>query len=226
MMRRVATILFGLALAASAPAEPPADEPVLPGIRLDREAGWVELDAKVANREPEWLELLACTPGSLDHESILEVHARPSHIHLALLLLGLEPGHPSRPAREGPNTVVVPPAGPEVRVSLHYEQDGKAFELPGNAWIIDRESGQRLPGDVWLFAGSVEMSYEGKQHYLADHSGTVLTLVNFNDDLLARATEVTRDNDRRRYGPDTDAIPPMDWPVTIRLTPVPADPAP
>lgn len=223
-MKWIRPHLVAVALSCLAVAEP-VDTPTLPGIRVDRDAGMVDIDALVVNREPEWLELLACTPGSLDHESILAIKARPSHVHLALLLLGLEPGHPSQPMRDGDRVVVKPPMGPVIQISLIFERDGKPVEIPANQWILQRETGQPMEDDRWLFAGSVWMDWQDQQHYLADQSGTAITLVNFNDDLLARPTDVSRDNDERRWVADTQAIPPLDTPVTIRLLSVPADPA-
>lgn len=218
MKRAVATLLI-IFITGATFAES-AEPPTLPGIRVDRDAGLVDLSAVVVNREPEWLELLACTPGSLDHESILAIEARPSHVHLALLLLGIEPGQPSRPVRDGDRVVVQPPTGPEIGVSLVYEHEGETVEVPANRWVLNRETDQHLTDHRWLFTGSVWMDFQGKRHYLADQSGTAITLVNFNDDLLARPTELSRDNDGQQWMANTEAIPPLDTPVTIRLRPI------
>ena len=218
-MKRIVITLLVVFATDTAIAENHELATLLPGVRVDREAGLVDVDATVVNREPEWLELLACTPGSLDHESILAIRARPSHVHLALLLLDIVPGRPSKTVRDGDRYVVEPPAGPAVSVTLIYEQDGQPIEVPGSQWVVHRETGEHLADEPWLFAGSVWQEFEGERHYLADLSGTAITLVNFNDDLLARSTEVTRDNDGKTWVADTDAIPPLDTPVTIRLRP-------
>ena len=41
-----------------------------------------------------WLEQVACMVGTREHESLVVVEAKPSEVHAALLLLGLEPGTP------------------------------------------------------------------------------------------------------------------------------------
>src|SRR5690606_16414817 len=63
------------------PAEKPAETPEkkiieLPGLRLDREKRVLDVEATVNRREGDWLELLACTPGTREHEAILTVTAR------------------------------------------------------------------------------------------------------------------------------------------------------
>ena len=82
----------------SAPATAPATQPSaaagLPGITVDRAARCIDIEAVIVQRDAPWLELLACTKGSREHEAILSVTAKPSHIHLALIMLGLEPGAP------------------------------------------------------------------------------------------------------------------------------------
>jgi len=49
------------------------------------------------------LELIVCTKGTKEHESIIMIEAKPSHIHTALLLLGAVPGNPAmrKPIDEG-----------------------------------------------------------------------------------------------------------------------------
>ena len=41
------------------------------------------------------LELVACTKGAKEHESIVTIEARPMHVHAALLMLGARNGHPA-----------------------------------------------------------------------------------------------------------------------------------
>jgi hypothetical protein len=74
-----------------------ADVPViktLPGLVVDTKAREVRLEAEVCLQQGS-LELLACSPGTREHESILVVKAKPSHIVFALALVGLPPGSPA-----------------------------------------------------------------------------------------------------------------------------------
>jgi len=202
-----------------APAAPAKAE--LRGIKLDREAGHLDLDAKVVLREGEWLELLACTPGTREHESILTVEAQPRNIHLALILLGLEPGKPLKWERLDDGEVRVhPPTGPKVAITLRYEEDDEVKTVDANQWIVDQQTGRVMPDNVWLFAGSRFETFDGKEVYMADPNGSVISIVNFGDDVLARDTEVTRDNDEQSWDANTPVIPKEGTAVTIRIKPV------
>lgn len=81
-------------LGTASQTEAQGEVEALPHLRIDRQANVLDLEAKVVLREGEWIELIACSPGTQEHESLVVVNARPSHIHLALLTLGLEPGKP------------------------------------------------------------------------------------------------------------------------------------
>ena len=40
------------------------------------------------------LEFFCCMTGTAEHEAVLRSHVMPSHLHLGLLMLGLQPGEP------------------------------------------------------------------------------------------------------------------------------------
>jgi hypothetical protein len=215
----------------------PAD--MLPHVRIDRENRVVELDATVVLRESEWIELIACSPGSKEHESILVVPARPSHVHLALLILGLEPGAPMRfehhppdqnpPDAQGPDEggrdgpVIQPPHGPAVRITAALA-DEPEHEFPVTQWTLDRRTGRPVADEPWLFTGSRMVTIHERERYLADLHGTTIALVNFGDEVLARPTDLTNFTDDGSLVANTDAIPPLGTAVLLRLRPV--DPAP
>lgn len=204
-----------------APDTEAAPAPVLEGITIDREAGHIDLASQVVLREGEWLELLACTPNSREHESILTVNATPRHIHLALILLGLEPGAPLTFERQPDGEFkITPPSGPAVAVTLIYQADGKPVTVDANQWIVNQQTRKTLEDNHWLFTGSRFEEFDGNRVYLADPNGSVLSLVNFGDEILARSTTVTKDNDQQAWQANTPAIPPVGTDVTIRLTPV------
>lgn len=192
----------------------------LPHVAVDLERGFVDVDTTVVLREKGWLELLACLPGTREHESILVVEALPSHIHLALVMLGLEPGQPMQWRMEGERVKTERPRGPAVTVSIVEQHDGREVEVPVSRWIIDRQSGQHLPDNTWLFTGSVFYEKEGQTVYHADVSGSVLSIVNFGDEVLARPTDRTNQNDGKAWVPHTPVIPEVGETVIIRLRPV------
>lgn len=198
----------------------PATQSAIPHLTIDRHNRWVDLNATVVLRQGGWLELLACTPDSRTHESILAVHALPSHVHLALLTLGLEPGAPMKWHLEGEKYVPTPAHGPKVAVTIVVPQaDGQTREVPANEWFVDKQTGQSPPDNVWLFAGSMFDEGHDPPRYRADVEGSVISLVNFGDEVLARPTDKTNQSDQGMLRPNTERIPEVGTKVTIRLRP-------
>ena len=204
-------------------AEP--EIPNLPGIAIDRKNKVVDLEAKVIlPLQADWLELLACMPKSREHESALSIVAKPSHVHGALLLIGLTPGSPGRSERVGDELVYHPPKGPGVAVTLIFEKDGKKVEVPASDWVLEQKSRKPLPDNVWLFVGSSEYPVDGKSVYVADVEGNIISLVNFGNEVLARDTKNRGGQGGGggdTWGANSKVIPPVGTKVTIRLKPVP-----
>lgn len=230
----VVAVVVCLAAARGAAAQAPATQPAgsqpasqpkpLPHMTVDRANRVIDLDAKVILREGKWIELLACTPGTRDHEAILTIPARPSHIHLALLMIGLQPGTPLKWTRNGDNVVVSKPTGAPVAVSIVLRKDGKEIETPANEWVMNQKTHKNLEDNIWLFAGSSMVEFDGQQVYQSDASGTVISLVNFGDDLLTRPSTMTNNDDDSTWGVDSRHIPEVGTAVKVRLRPAPAAP--
>ncbi|XAM00972.1 YdjY domain-containing protein [Phycisphaeraceae bacterium D3-23] len=198
------------------------------GILIDREARTIDIDAKVCLRECEFLEQLACSQDTREHESLLVLLAKPSMVHTALLLLGVEPGAPLQWVEEEDSVRTIPPRGPAIGVLIVTTDDeGEEVITPANEWVKDQKTDEVMRGNTWLFAGSKFVEVNGQEMYVADAYGTAISLVNFGDDLLARSTEMTDSNDShgRVWGANTDAIPEVGTEVRIRLS-VPEPPQP
>jgi len=192
----------------------------LPHISINTNQGYVDLDATVNLREGGWLELLACTPTSRTHESILVVHAKPSHVHLALQMIGLEPGAPMKWKNIDDQYIPIPASGPKIVVSLIFTQKGQTITVPANQWVVNRKTHQPLDSPIWLFTGSSFDETRNPPVYRADVEGSVLSLVHFGDEVLARCTTQTNQSDNGLLQPRTDEIPEVGTPVKIRLRPV------
>lgn len=202
--------------------EKPADRKVveLPGVRVNLEERFVEMPATVILREGEWLELVACTPGGREHESIVTIATRPSYIHLGLLMLDLEPGRPFAWEEKDGEIVIFPPVGPKVAAFYVYEKEGEMVEVPVTDWVLNTNTKKAMTENEWLFTGSVFVEIDGKQVYLADLNGNILSLVNFGDDLLVRATKKTDRDDDGMYNTYTERIPPVGTQLIVRLRPI------
>lgn len=210
--------------------QPPADDAVGQliaalnqddnGLTIDREARTVDVAAKVCLREAEFLEQFACSPDTREHESILVLNAQPSMIHTSLLLLGVEPGSPLTWVEEGDSVRTIPPRGPEIQVFIVTTDDaGEEQVVPANTWVKDQNTDEPMVGNSWLFTGSKFVEVNGEEMYVADAYGTAISLVSFGDDLLARAGDLTDQNDShgKVWGTNTDAIPEVGTEVRVRL---------
>ncbi len=184
----------------------------------------IDLDAAVVTRESDWIELLACSPESREYESILVTEARPSHIHLSLLMLGIEPGRPLSWRQTDTGYEILPPAGDPVIVSLLLPESGVKREIPAGNWIVNQQTGEMMTPSNWLFTGSAFADQADARVYKADLNGTVISLVNFGDDLLARPNRLMNHNDNQAWQANTAAIPPLGTEVTIRLRPAKPEP--
>lgn len=72
----------------------------LPAMVIDFQQKCIDIEAKVC-LDDGFLELIACTRNTKEHESIVAVNARPMHIHTGLLLLGAKNGNPALRKRVG-----------------------------------------------------------------------------------------------------------------------------
>lgn len=215
----LATPLRGEEVAETQPAEL-----ALPHMHVDRDERLIDVEAEVVLREAEWIELLACTPKTREYESILSVKARPSHIHLALITLGLKPGASMKWHYTDTSIDVEPPRGPRLGVSIVTTKDEKQVETPASHWVLNQKTGKTLDDSVWLFTGSGFADLNGQQVYRADIGGTVISVVNFGDDMLARQTTATNHTDEAQWTANTKMIPPVGTKVTLRLRVMPEPP--
>ncbi|MEM8783754.1 MAG: YdjY domain-containing protein [Planctomycetota bacterium] len=211
------------------PAAETADAADRPGLTIDREAGFVELDATVIGHGCEWLELVACTPGSREHEALVTIDAKPSDLHLALLLLGLEAGKPQTGVRGEDGWIILPPTGPVV--DLHFvlpaADDAPAQAetvAPVESWVFDRAADAVLPDTPggWIFTGSRlvrdRRDPESPEVYLADVNGTAVSLVHFGDETIGRDTAVTESDDGQNLAPHAEAMPPNGTKIRLRIS--------
>jgi len=208
----------------------PAAKPRI-SIRVDRKKRIVDIDAVVCLREGDWLELLACAKGTKEHESILSIKAAPSEVHGALLLIGLKEGTPLRYIKVKGKRKLMDPQGPRVAVTLVYKNDkGKTVEVPAHEWVVNQKTGKQLNDNIWLFSGSFFDRYKVpkklgsdefviKERYAADLNGTIISLVNFGDDVLSRDTNLTDKTDEGVWGVATKKVPKLGTKVIIRIRP-------
>ena len=154
-----AAVAAALMLSAESRSEDPA-----PAVTVDKDKKAVVVEAVIAPREvlkdgdgkfqiyP--IEVFAthtkAAGAQKAHETVINVTAKPSEVHKGLESLGLKPGKPGFVGR-------AKPAGPEVKMSLEFEKDGKTVRIPAEDAVIQVKAGKPLsavPGFKWLFTGS------------------------------------------------------------------------
>ena len=210
----------------------------LPGIKLNLKERCVDVNATICLHEG-LLELVACTKGSKEHESILSIAARPMHIHTAMLLMGSRPGTPAmRKAQDGaPNRwVPVEPAGDPVHVSLVFpDSKGKPQEYPIQKFISpaqpDEISGIPTKKKLatfsasFLFAGShLVENGAGPRKYVCEQSGNVISISTFGDELLCLPGIHGHQNDGLAWQVNSKGLPGIGEQVILRLRPKPKTP--
>lgn len=210
----------------------------LPGVNINVDEWSVDVDAVVTLHDG-LLELIACTKDSKEHESLVAVNAKPSHIHTALLLIGANPGNPAMRQvlgdGEDARFVDLPPRGGMIDVFLVIDQGGGPEEIPINRFIHKaseahhHEIGQASPDQKpepypthsFMFTGSVLVERgEGEpRQYVADYSGNVISLVTFGDELLSTPSIEDDANHSLVWEVRSDGLPAVDSAVTLRLKP-------
>jgi len=183
-----------------------------PGVRIDWPNLTVELDAEVVMREGP-LELFACSPNTKEHESILRVAARPTHVFQAMGLTGLTPGSPVR-FNEKENRFD-PPTGEQLDIRVRYTDDQGRRGLVSLADWLTTAKPQALELQLpFVFAGSYTLP-DGR--FVADIEGTVMCLVDFEAALIALPALHSADNEQLWLVAKTDAIPPKGTKCTLLI---------
>ena len=128
-------LMLVLATRATAPLTSSLRE-IFPGVRADVPAKLVEFDGQITpmlvkdDRAPQFfLEVLACTPNTREHETFVVTTVKPSHVHAALLLIGLTPGAPGSWKATDGKLEPVQPTGERLSVRLAWtDKDGHEIE--------------------------------------------------------------------------------------------------
>ena len=208
-----AALLCIVLLGGCAVPKPVAPAPALAvqpfrGITVRPHAGEVQIEA-VACLDEGWLEQIACSPGTREHESLVVVEARPSDVHAALLLAGFQAGTPGRWSDENETVSLVPPQGDALRIFVRYRPRGASTEIeePIGAWIADESGAPTFPDAPWVFGGSAIVPnppwMEPGEHYVADMTGSIIGLVTFGDEVIGF----------KEVLPDQEAVEPPHWQV-------------
>ncbi len=218
---------------AEAQAAPPAAAPddgwteAFPGVRvsLARRAvefeGIVPIDCHYPETPDVYLEVIVCTPDTREHEALVMTRTLPSHVHAALLLVGLNAGEPGRfvPDDEG-RLIRVTPRGDAVRVLLITGDD--QTPVPASDWVVNVKTGRTLSDETaggWVFAGSRIVERQGRERYDADGTGTLVGLHTFGAEVLAWRAVYNPESviDEPEWIASRSLVPEFGTPVRVRI---------
>ena len=192
-----------------------------PGLRIDRARSLLEFDGVVAidchnPATPDvYLELVACSPDTREHESLVVTAVPPSMIHAALLALGFEPGRPGAVSARDGSPARAAPTGTPLTVELVVAGRPR----PVSAWITDVRTRTHHPQGGWVFAGSRLVLRGGGTVYDADGAGTVIGLDTFGSETIAFTRVISPDSwvDEPVWIADDSAVPARGTPLHVRI---------
>lgn len=210
---------------------------IFPHITIDAKDRRVDVESVVCLTEG-FLELIACGKDSKEHESVIMVEAKPSHIHAALLLIGAEAGNPAmrKPLNEeATRWAHLPPRGQAVKISLVFPKEGGGtVERPVSDFIAptEDETGLREAAeieekfpDTFLFTGSLFHGEGEERKYIADLSGHVISIATFGDEVFSLSEVHGQENGSLDWQIKPDSLPEIGTKVILRLRPQFAAPA-
>lgn len=197
--------------------------PKLPHIEINLEKQYIDINGIVCFREGR-AELVATIRGTKPHESPFMIHARPQHVHMALMMLGLQPGKPGHWLfnEETRESTPVDPEGHVVKVTvLMKDASGEMKEYEISKFINNRITKSPLPHSFFVFGGSkFRKTQSGETIYSADSSGNVISLVSFNDELLSWPRAASHSDSQVYFEAYPDNLPDLQTPVKVRIRPV------
>ena len=191
-------------------------------VRVDLARRRITLNTEVCLRSGA-LELLVCARGTKEHESVLHTRAKASHVHAALLLLGLTPGKPAQWVMlEGDELGrTLPPRGAGLDISLQWtDKNGKPHAADAAEFLaVGDKKGAAAPKE-WVFVGS-DIFSDGR--YWADSEGEIICVANFASAVIDVPFGNPNKRDRQAvdFTANTAAIPPAGTPVDVIIVPRP-----
>jgi hypothetical protein len=197
---------------AASTTSQPATQPgeFQPGVRIDWPARCVRVEARVLDVVGP-LEFFACGGGK-EHESVISLEARATHIFQALGLIGIAPGKP--PAWDEGAQRTRPAEGDLVDLRIEWSQSGQRRDVHWTEWVLDAEDLRQPLPLPFVFAGSL-MRPDGR--LACELSGAAFALVDMPDALLAPIRSRSDRSADLWALPNRPSIPPPGTPVTLVL---------
>jgi hypothetical protein len=224
---RSLSLLAALALPLSARAGDPAPAPPaaakpdasnMPHMSVDVKKKQLRIECEaLAPQMP--LEFFVCMTGTAEHEAVLRSSVKPSHVHLGLLMLGLEPGEPVHYSKAADKWL--PPHGPPLQIFAEWDtKDGKHQNVPAYRLMRNVKTKKAMPPMTWIFAGSRVME---DKRYAADTTGYLVSVVNFDLTVIDIPDLASSDNAALEWEINPDTMPEKGSKVWLVIEPAGKD---
>jgi len=221
-MRQCALLLALMLVTSIACAESPAPTPAalpadgkLPHVQVDVKAKQVRVECESCNvAQDVGLEFFCVSAGTNEYESVLSSKAKASHIHLAMLMVGLDPGEPVKYSEAAKKWI--PPHGPPLQITCEWKKGDEMIRVPAYRLMQNRKTKKEAPPFTWVFTGSKIME-DGK--YAADAVGYLVSVLN-NELTVIDIPEVAgRDLEAREWDRNANLLPPVGTKIWMIIEP-------
>jgi hypothetical protein len=204
--------------AADAPPKPDASR--MPHMTVDVQKKQIRVECEALNPQMP-LEFFCCMSGTAEHEAVLRSPVLPSHVHLGLLMLGLQPGEPVHYSKAADKWL--PPHGPPLQIFCEWTgKDGKLVHVPAYRMMRNVKSKKPMQAMTWIFAGSRVME-DGK--YAADTTGYIVSVVNFDLTVIDIPELASSANETLEWEYNPDLVPVKGTKVYMIIEPAGKDTA-
>ena len=199
---------------AAGEAKPDASK--MPFVTVDVKKKEIRVECEAVNANMP-LEFFTCIAGTAEHEAVLRTQAKPSHIHLALLMLGQQPGEPVRFSKAADKWLA--PHGPPLQITCEWTdaKTNKVVRYPAYRMMRGVKNKKEMPPMTWIFAGSRVME-DGK--YAADTTGYLVSVVNFDLTVIDIPELASNNNESLEWEVNPDVCPPKGTKVYMVIEPV------
>ena len=170
-------------------------------VRLNKPARSIQFPAKVNLRDVLIEYAIVGKVGKL-HEALLSTEVPPTHIHIAMLLLGTKDMRPKS------HQTSLPPGHP-IDIFLDWESEGMKHRGRIEDWIIVEKDKRPVPKGMWVYSGArVDDGY-----FTANTDESIAAII-LDIDALVNNARHGNENDEIWY-PNEDKIPALGTPVQV-----------
>lgn len=176
-------------------------------ITINKNQGSVMVQG-VVNMQEGLVEYLACTAYGKLHESILQLNVNPYYLHIAMLLIGLEPGNKPITSQGAQET----PEGDPVAIWVSWkEKDNKLVKYPAEQLVLNKSKNAPMRQTHWIFTGSAF----NLDRYMAQVDGSIAAVYHDPYALLDHPLSVGSDD--MIFFANKELVPAAGTPVTFTI---------